>query len=334
MTFLRNSTTTKKQTGTTYKYMQYATLQTSGLHNRAVDFNSSSYSDSTHYSERLCLYTSSQYKGSITIEAAICFPIFLFAMLSFIYIINIMYVQTSLQFALEETVRNASKSAYITSKFYSLTLEEQTDAIAKDPSLAEQLGSSALTIAYMHSAFLTEENKKILDNSPVKNGSDGISFLSSTLDLTSGIADIILSYTVSIPFIPDNIFSFKLSNRCCVRLYTGRDMDKNQTASDTYVYYTTNGRVYHFNRYCQYLLNYTEAIRYLELGYRLVPCVLCDELTTDQLKSENPVVYTTESEHCFHTTLKCQAFTGMVFRRHYSSLDDDDDICEKCLKGY
>lgn len=334
MTFLRNATINKKQTGTIYNFQQTVTLHTAGLSDRAVDINSFAISNSTYYSERPCLYTSVNYKGSITIEAAIGFPIFFFVILSLIYIINIMYVQTSLQIALEETVRNASKAAYITSQFYSLTSEEQSDAVAKEPSLAEQLGTSALSIAYIHNAFLTDENKKLLDNSPVENGSDGISFLSSSLDLSSGIADIILSYTVSIPFIPDNIFSFKLSNRCYMRLYTGRDMDKEQTATDVYVYYTTTGRVYHFNRYCQYLLNYTEAVRFLDMDYQLVPCALCDTITLDRLKSDNPVVYTTESKYCYHTTLKCQSFTDMVFRRHYSSLEEDDDICELCLKGY
>lgn len=333
MTFLCNTTISKEQTSHIYNFHQYATLQKTGLYNRAVDINSFPIFNSTNYSERPCLYTSGLCKGSVTIEAAIGFPIFFLVTLSLLYIINIMYIQTTLQIALDEAVRNASQTAYITAEFYSLSTEKQSQSIDDDSSILENIGASALSIAYLRDAFLTDEIEQILDNSPIIGGSSGISFSSSSIDLSAYIADIILTYTVSIPFIPDEIFSLTLSNRCYVRLYTGKDMAKEQTVADTYVYYTTTGKVYHFNRYCRYLLNYTEAARYLDISRELLPCTMCNTILLEKLKEDNPVVYVTQSNFCYHTTLECQSFTGMVFRRDHSSLDDNDRICEECLKG-
>ena len=253
MTFLRNATTLKNRTSYINKFHQYATLQGSGLCNRAVDSDSIPIIDSTHYKKRPCLYTS--HSGSITIEAALSLSIFILISLSLTYIINIMYLQTSLQIALEETVRDASGTAYITAEFYSLSAGEQSDAISKDSSVIENIGAKALSASYFRHSFLIDHNREILNNSCIKDGENGISFLSSSIDSTSDVADIILSYTVTIPFIPENLFSLNLTNRCYVRLYTGMDMSKEQTPSDVYVYYTVHGNVFHLNRYCRYLIN-------------------------------------------------------------------------------
>lgn len=253
--------------------------------------------------------------------------------MSLLYIINIMYLQTTLQIALEETVRNASKAAYITNEFYAMSAEDQQDVADKEPSIISKLGTSVLTSSYLHSSFLTEKNKELLDNSPIKNGSNGISFMESSIDLNNGTADIIMSYEVSIPFIPDKLLSFNLVNRCYIHLYTGLDMAREQTPDDFYVYYTVTGQVFHTYKYCRYLLNYTDAIPYLNISGIECPCKLCCKDTLETLQEENKIVYITENGAVFHTSLKCSSFTGNVFRVHYSSLDESDKICEQCLKG-
>ena len=338
MAFPGNSTKILNQALTFKSIWHDAALRKESLHFRAVEFNTIPIINSITYPERSCLYTSSKIKhspkGSITIEAAIGFPIFFLLLMSLVYIINIMYLQTSLQIALEETIRDASKTAYITAEFLAMTNGEQSDAVQNDSSLLENLGGSLITSSYIHNAFLTESNKKILEASCVKNGANGISFLSSSIDTDAGIADIIMTYKVTIPFLPEDLFNLNLSNRCYVRLYTGLDMAKKQTAATPYVYYTTSGSVYHFNKYCQYLLNYTEAVRFNDRNHELSSCPLCDEgISLDNMAEQNPLVYVTLSSYCYHSSLDCQAFTGDIFRIKYSSSIKKDDICETCLKG-
>lgn len=335
MTFWRNATikANRKQTENNNLKRHYAALRNHGLYKRAIDTNSSPCISSIHYKERSCLYASENLRGSITVEASVCFPIFFIIIMSLLYIINVMYIQTTLQIALEETVRHSSKAAYITSEFYSLSSDRQEDAVSNNPSLFEEIGASVLSSSWLHAAFLTDENRRILDNSPVKDGSGGISFLQSSFDLSNNTADIILSYTVTIPFIPEKILNFNMVNRCFVRLYSGLDMSKEQSCDDFYVYHTSTGNVYHTNRYCMYLLNYSDAVPFRDISRTLFQCRLCGDDTIDSLEDNNPIVYITNSGQVYHTTLKCPSFTGDVFRIHYSALSNSDQICEHCLKG-
>ena len=70
------------------------------------------------------------------------------------------------------------------------------------------------------------------------------------------------------------------------QILDGKELAKKQTPVDIYVYYTSYGKVFHFNRYCQYLLNYTEAIRYSKRDFLLNSCVQCVNKTSDLLNKE------------------------------------------------
>ena len=56
-------------------------------------------------------------------------------------------------------------------------------------------------------------------------------------------------------------------------------------------------------------------------------------LTKDELNKNNPIVYITKSKRCYHLSLNCPGFTGNIFRTRYSSLNETNKICEKCLEG-
>ena len=341
------------------KKLYIGTLPTTSQNHTAVEFYYNPNIDSINYSERSYLYASSYFhkktnsscilttnksnhrhsltaiklNGSLTIEASIAFPIFILASFAVISIISIIYLQLSMQLALEETVRQTSKTAYISSLFLSLDEDSQNTVSNEDSSITENLTASVISSAHLKNQFVNEENKKMINNPLIINGENGISFLSTSIDLDEGIADVVITYKAKLPFIPESFFSFNLSNRCYIHLYTGKELSKKQTAADTYVYFTSHGSVFHFNKYCQYLLDYTEAIRYKNLNVLLNPCKKCVDTTIDYLYSTNPIVYTTEQNYCYHTSLSCPAFTGDVFRISYSTLNEDNQLCQKCLEG-
>lgn len=335
MTF-SNRTTTPQHKKAFYKYNKnIVTLRLDSLIHKAVDYRPTHCINSISYSKRPCLYTSHAFKGSITLEAAIALPLFLLVSLTIIYIINVMYLQLSLQIALEETARNISKTAYISSEFYSLATEQQRDSLEENPSLIENIGASIISIPYIQNCFLDEDTKKILENSSVENGSNGLSFSLTSVDMSTNIVDIVVTYKVTIPFISGDLFSFNLSNRCYMQIYMGKDMEREQADTSFYVYFTSYGKVYHTNKYCMYLLNYTKAIRYRDflLQDALNNCLLCSShVTTEQLYKDNPIIYITSDEYTYHTTLDCQSFTKDVFRIKRTSLEEDE-LCEECLKG-
>lgn len=334
MTFLNRTTTPSKNKTFFTKNVKTVTLRTDCSYSQKVEKNPDHRFNSISYSERPCLCTSF-FKASVTLEAAIAIPIFLLSMLTIIYVINIMYLQLSLQIALEETARDISKTAYISSTFYSLSIDDQKKASEEDSSLIENIGASVLSVPYIKNCFINEKTTNILNNSFVENGADGISFFLSSVDMSKNIVDIIINYKVTIPFIPNDLLSFNLANRCFMQVYTGKDMSKKQSESSFYVYYTSYGDVFHTNKYCQYLLNYSKAIRYKDalLLYDLNSCQLCcTDTTVEKLRDNNALIYLTSDEQIFHVTLDCQSFTKDVFRIKRTSIDEDE-LCEQCLKG-
>lgn len=337
MTFLRNKTKQMNQTKPNSKINYIGSLPTISFDSLAVEFHSNPIINSINYSERPYLYTSNlsanSLKGSLTIEASISIPLYIIIMSVLLSITSILYLQFSMQIALEETVRYSSKTAYISSIFLSLDDKNKESVSLSEPSLIENISTSLLSSTYLEKIFTNENNKKLVNSPLIIDGENGIHFYASSIDLNEGIADIILSYKVKLPFLPKDIFSFNLTNRCYIHLYTGKDLAKKQTQTDTYVYFTSHGNVFHFNRYCQYLLNYTDAINYKNINPDISHCARCVTFTIDQLRTENPIVYITKSREFFHTSLNCPTFTGDVFRASYNSLNDSDKICEQCLKG-
>ena len=336
MTFLHNKTKLKNQTKPYSQKYFIGSLPTTSFDSSAVEFYSNPIINSINYSGRPYLYTSitpsNTLKGSLTIEASISIPLFMIVISVLISITSALYLQLSMQIALEETVRQASKTAYISNLFLSLD-EEYQQTISSNSIIMDNITTSLLSAAYLKTVFTKEDNENLVNSPMIINGNKGLHFYSSSIDLDEGIADIILSYKVKLPFLPENIFNFSLTNRCYIRLYTGKELAKKQTATDTYVYFTSHGSVFHFNRYCQYLLNYTDANNYKSLSPDISKCARCVTITTEQLKEQNPIVYITKSQEFFHTSLNCPTFTGDVFRTAYSSLNDSDKICQQCLKG-
>lgn len=337
MTFLHNKSKHTNQTKTYSKKFYTGTLPTTSFDSAAVEFYSNPIINSINYSERPYLYNSTfsnnTLKGSITIEASIGFPLFMIVISVLISIISILYLQLSMQLALEETVRQSSKTAYISNLFLSLDEENQQNITNAEPSFTDNIASSLLSAAYLKTVFADEDNKKLINSPLIIDGKNGIHFYASSVDLDEGIADIVLSYKVKLPFLPKKLFSFNLTNRCYVHLYTGKDLAKKQAAVDTYVYFTSHGSVFHFNRYCQYLLDYTDATNYNKINQDITHCRNCVKLTSERLREQNPIVYITKSQECFHISLSCPTFTGNVFRTSYNSLKETDKICQRCLKG-
>ena len=337
MAFLHNKSV-KMNHKTSYSQINnFGSLPTTSFDSSAVEFYSNPIINSINYSERSYLYTSplanKTLNGSLTIEASISIPIFMIVISILISITCILYLQLSMQLALEETVRQASKTAYVTNLFLSLDEENMENVTNQEPAIIENIATSLLSATYLKAVFTNNENKNLIESPLIINGQDGISFYASSIDLNEGIADIILNYKVKLPFLPENIFNFNLVNRCYIHLYTGRELAKKQTQTDNYVYFTSYGSVFHFNKYCSYLLNYTDAVKYNDIDEGITHCTRCVTLIHDQLKSQNPIVYITKKQETFHISLDCPTFTGSVFRASYNSLDESDKICEQCLKG-
>lgn len=226
-------------------------------------------------------------KGSITIEAAFGIPLFLFAALCLIWLIEIQ----SIRISIVNAAQNAAKSA-----------AEDTAVIP------------VLNIVKLKSDILSLIGEERINRSILEGGSSGISCMGSYLSPTTGEMNIKVTYRVQIPL---PLFgnpgakmeeSFRLSGW---QGYGGRGAEGEDTEI---VYVTENGSVYHRDYQCSYL---HLSIRYVpysgladlrnESGSRYHACEKCVYGTA------MAGVYITEDGGKYHNSLDCSGLKRTIY---------------------
>ena len=159
--------------------------------------------------------------ASMTVEAALVLPLFLFAMILTGYLAQIAKCQDEVQWAVTRIAREAS------AEYGALQKKAAVSRTANQVKLAGYLKKSAGRISLLRSDF-DEKTEEIR---------------------------LVAEYHLKLPFrlIPDRVCRF----RCCVhtRAFTGvEDRGKEEKAEkDRKVYVTETGRVYHDSLECTYL---------------------------------------------------------------------------------
>lgn len=175
-------------------------------------------------------------KGSVSIEASLVLPLFLFVMLFFIYVGNVYTVKAAVYEGCIETTEYMAEYAYLTDNFETAPIMDTAMAQVR---FFEYVDSKALLDKY------------------VIGGKAGVVFLGSSFPNDDGYIELKATYFVriNIPFFRH--FSTKCTENIRQRAYLGRqDEETNEEKAeeeDTYVYVTENGVVYHNSRSCTYL---------------------------------------------------------------------------------
>lgn len=193
-------------------------------------------------------------KGSLTIEAALSLPIFLFFAIAVFYFLMIIFLQSDIQLHMEETARSMGKQAYLLERLDGLTInEEEIDAETKGLLAA---GFNPLVIK---TSILKKDLSNKIDSSRIAGGSGGFYTYHSNYDEEEGILDIVTHYNYRIPFLPGNMGQVKLSQRCRSHVWVGRELRKQAGGKEAdqkevkTVYVTEYGTVYHLSEDCHYL---------------------------------------------------------------------------------
>jgi hypothetical protein len=193
-------------------------------------------------------------KGSITVEAAILLPIFIAAIMTFVFIIKVYYVH--------EIVQQAITSACEEMSLYSLlyyetnadelisSLEKFTSSQKADDALGntwiapvvEQLGKDASDYVRAQLVFvpiskiLVKKNLEVsyfdnVDNRlrllNLKDGFEGIDFSSSRMLADDKSIDIIICYKMSFPFLKEFIPEIKITQMASSYIWAGEAGVKN-----------------------------------------------------------------------------------------------------------
>ena len=253
------------------------------------DKSSDGYLDNLHTeraSRRTFFYKK---KGSMTVEAALVFPIFIFAMTALLYLFFLAQLRVEVGRALTDTAKELSWAA-----FY-----------------AEDTGSLAPSaLAYLYTGVDLDdylEGRAALNI--VDGGSDGISLIGTNYDDDTCVLTLVASYSVVMPPWLGWFNDVDVVQTRAVRGwsgFTGRDSYSSVTDSDI-VYVTNYGTVYHQDLSCRYLNLSIETTTLSEVsslrnddGSKYYPCEVCWE-------GGSETVYITDSGTRYHQSLSCSS---------------------------
>ena len=169
--------------------------------------------------------------GSMTVEASICLPVFLFAMILIGYLGQMIRCQDEVQSALSRVAKEAA-AEYGMSK--SNTIKSQAYYLAK---MSLYLEGSAGKITFFQSRLL-KENDEI---------------------------DLIAGFRVKTPFSIFSLGSYQFRQRVHTRAFTGVERREKENEKDCVVYLTETGTVYHRSLDCSYLKLTVSKVLYRDL---------------------------------------------------------------------
>ena len=275
--------------------------------------------------------------GIITIETALGLPLFLFTVLTFCYLFQVMEFQIKLQAALNQTAEQAASYGYLMGRVSAVTKQTAEDILEKAEVFSEA-GLFSLddagewVIRLLGTAPAEEALRKIAENYidteevgmlRVVDGWDGISFAGSCLRDEERCVVVMVRYYISVPFVPAALSKIELSQTAVCRLHSGDreyipvQKDEN-TEEDADVYFVTpNGSVYHCLRECRYLkidVSDTQTDKIADLrnsdGGKYYPCRLC--IKDAEVEGR---IYYTKSGSSYHASKNCSSLTRTVLEK-------------------
>ncbi len=190
--------------------------------------------------------------GSLTVEASLLLPVFLFATLSVIYMNKFLLYQEQVQWALTRIGREASLEYAISEKCV----------------IPDQLYLTAKAKLYLKDAGVT------------------VSLLRSKFDEDDQELHLVADYQMSIPFPLICQKRFMFSQRSISRAFVGVETRGGtvEEKDEEIVYITRTGRVYHSNLSCAYLKLSVSQVKYGDLvhlrsasGGKYYACESCVE---------------------------------------------------------
>lgn len=272
------------------------------------------------YLKRASLRLSVCVKASVSIEASIAIPIFMFCFLEILSLLNYISVYSGVLYAMKTTGDPVCVYGYVSD-----LVTEETDSV----SLGEKVITSVLFSEVYLDAQIRKQCMEPLFENTVRNGTRGISLLGSYVDREDSDLSILAHYTMK-PIISFTGTELSVICRYYGRLWTGYDL-KESTKTEDYVYIAENGNVYHLTEMCTHLKLSVSSVTKSELsekrnnsGGKYKACDLCcDE------KSIREIYYITKSGDKYHTEMNCSGLKRTVYQVERSEVKNWA-LCKRC----
>lgn len=253
--------------------------------------------------ERASAFTS---KGSMTVEAALVAPIFFFAALALVYLLEMMSLQTTIRAALHSVGREIAAERY----------------------------KNTLPIPYLVETKMVETiGEARLNNSWIYHGSKGLDCNSSQKWWKGSVMYLSVRYQIQFPVAMFHIPIISREETLRVKEWTGYSGTDFGAENEEKVYITDTGMVYHKDPECTYLdlsIHCVGKNSILERknfeGERYAPCERCV-----QEKATGEKWYITNTGNRYHNSLQCSGLKRTVYAVFLSEIYAKGG-CARCVK--
>ncbi len=232
--------------------------------------------------------------GSLTVEASLAFPIFLFALVGVLFLFRVLQVTQLTQGALAYTGCRISLDA------------------REEESIAKAMGY-----------FYKELVKEKCPFSYVTGGMAG--FRWSGTDLDGEYVNLQIQYRCRLPVRFFGIGTIPVSQHVKVKKWTGYQKDKESGTEELWVYITPNGTVYHSTQECTHLRLSIKTMgkqQAVAAGYDA--CLICGNDT-----GLYNYYYVTEEGDRYHTRLSCSGLKRTIQMIRFSDVGSRTP-CSRC----
>jgi len=253
------------------------------------------------------------FSASLTIEAALAMPLFMFIIACVMHFLLLLSLQTDIQIHLDEAARQTGKRAYAADESEILTL----------------ISSASLTL---RAQILDDQLTSHINRSRIPGGTGGFHTLLSTYDKSSGELDVTATYSYVFPYVPARTGTLNFMQHCFSRAWIGYALDQSQGDTDEEehrtVYITPTGRAWHSTPSCSYLDLTITTVPYAQVTllrnasggiYHRCKCAEADPA----------FVYITDYGDLFHSDPNCFALKRTVLAVDISEVGGRHP-CKKC----
>ncbi len=261
--------------------------------------------------------------ASITVEASIALPLFIFFFVNIMTMFNILKMQCDMEAALHQTGNEVALYAYD---------ERCAEGIigAQDSGLSTVTG--ALSLLYIQSR-VEEYLGTELEKSCVTGGASGLSYINSRVMMGNDIIDIVVDYKVHPLISLIGFKDFPVESRYYAHAWTGYDISGTGDISqeeEEMVYVTEYGEVYHRDINCKHLKLNVRTIGYESLGgvrnadgSKYYPCEYCGK----GIAGGN--VFITDYGNRYHSSVSCAGLKRKIYTIPISEVDGRPP-CSSC----
>lgn len=240
--------------------------------------------------------------GSVTIEAALVLPIFMFAMISLLYLVELIGLFVTVNLALYNVAKETASYGYGIEK-------------AQYGQLPKGMSAAGITNTYLRGRVNRELKAYESICAPITGGCGGVSLAGSRYDRQTGRLYMRASYQVRLPFHPKGVPAVKFQSRLCAKLWNGYLGEGfGEGGSEEMVYITKTGTVYHLSLECTHLKLSIRSVDLASLeGLRnkgkakYYPCERCIGRGVAPAS-----VYITDYGNSYHNSLTCSGLKRSV----------------------